>query len=234
MCGRFTLEPTPKFYQRFRVQNRVPDLRARYNIAPGQSVPIIIKKSPNQIQQMRWGLVPHWATDPKIGYRMINARAETLEEKPSYRSILKNKRCLVPASGFYEWQTTKQGKIPHYIKLKDQPLFAMAGLYDVWYDQKTQKDIHTFTIITTDSNSLVKEIHHRMPVILDQKEEDIWLDQKIENSLKLRPLLDPYKAQNMEKYPVSKDVNKPANDSKELIKPKQPEVEGINKALFLW
>jgi len=233
MCGRFTLEPTPKFYQRFKVQNRLDNLKARYNIAPGQEVPVIVRQSPNQIKEMRWGLIPAWAQDEKIGYQMINARCETLEEKPSFRAILKSRRCLVPASGFYEWQATKAGKIPHYVKLKKESIFAMAGLYDIWHDGKRGKDIYSFTIITTSANSLLKEIHNRMPVILSQTEEDVWLDQEIDSALKLRPLLDPYQDQVMEEYVVSKKVNFAKLDAKELIEPEKLK-EIIKQSLFLW
>src|SRR3989344_516811 len=132
MCGRFVFTPGGKsaFTTRFDIENDI-EVEDRYNIAPGSMVPVVTRHSPNQVVLMRWGLIPHWAKDPKIGYKMINARLETVKEKPSYRSSLKSKRCLVPASGFYEWQKEKGGKVPHYIHMKEEPLFAFAGLYDV-------------------------------------------------------------------------------------------------------
>ena len=216
MCGRFTLEPTARFYERFQIANRLERIEPRYNIAPSQEVPIIIKQSPNKVMMMKWGLIPHWAKDSKIGYKTINARAETIADKPMFRSSLKSKRCLVPASGFYEWQTTQQGKIPHYIHLNKEALFAFAGLYDIWKNEKEQ-EVYTFTIITTSPNTLIEKIHNRMPVILKESDEDKWLDTEnitVEIALKM---LAPYRASGMEAYPISRKVNSPENDTPDLI-----------------
>lgn len=210
------MEPTARFYERFQIANRLERIEPRYNIAPSQEVPIIIKQSPNKVVMMKWGLIPHWAKDPKIGYKTINARAETIADKPMFRSSLKSKRCLVPASGFYEWQATKQGKIPHYIHLDKEPLFAFAGLYDVWKNDK-KGEIYTFTIITTSPNELIKKIHDRMPAVLKQSDEDKWLDTEniaVEIALKM---LAPYRASDMEAYPISRKVNSPENDTPDLI-----------------
>ena len=128
MCGRYVLDPTDKFYNRFQIENRLDELGPRYNIAPTQIVPVVISKSPNRVMLMKWGLIPHWAKDPKIGYKMINARIETLKEKPSFRDALINRRCIIPASGFYEWKETKDGNSPYYIHSKDNPLIGFAGL----------------------------------------------------------------------------------------------------------
>jgi putative SOS response-associated peptidase YedK len=166
---------------------------------------------------MRWGLIPHWAKDQKIGYKMINARIETLKEKPSYRGSLKSKRCLVPASGYYEWHETKEGKVPYYIHEKDEPLFGFAGLYDEWKDEKGN-DIYSFTIITTDANRFMSKIHHRMPVILSETTEDKWLDKELLDSDKALALLEHSKP-DLDAYEVSKAVNRPANDSSYIIKP---------------
>jgi putative SOS response-associated peptidase YedK len=148
MCGRFTLDPTTKFYERFKVSKRL-DLTARYNIAPSQDVPVIIRNSPNRIVMMRWGLIPHWAKDESIGYKMNNARAETITEKPAYRGLLRSKRCIVPASGFYEWQATgDKGKQPYYIHADAGEYLPFAGLYDIW-ENPEGREIYSFTIITT-------------------------------------------------------------------------------------
>jgi putative SOS response-associated peptidase YedK len=217
MCGRFTLEPTARFYDRFKIENRLEGLTPRYNIAPRQIVPVIVHTSPNRVVLMRWGLVPHWAKEGMSGYKLINARAETLAEKPVYRGLLKSHRCLVPASGFYEWRAGANGKRPYYITLKEQELFAFAGLYDVAKDAQG-KDLATFTIITTAPNRVMAKIHDRMPVILDPDEEAGWLDPGITDQKALVPMLDSYAGSAMELYPVSTLVNRPQNDFKSLIK----------------
>jgi putative SOS response-associated peptidase YedK len=219
MCGRFTLEPTAKFYPRFGLKNKIIGLKPRYNIAPGQDVPVVVKKNEhNELALMRWGLVPHWAQDPKIGYKMINARAESLAQKPSFRNSLKFKRCLVPTSGFYEWQKIGTEKIPYYIHLKEHPFFAFACLYDIWKDE-AGKDLFTFTIITTEPSHLISKIHNRMPVILRPEEEAKWIDSKIIDEKTVLPFLKTYEGEEVEAYRVSKRVNKADFDSKLLIKP---------------
>jgi putative SOS response-associated peptidase YedK len=134
MCGRFTLDPTTKFSERFKIDNRLDGLTPHYNIAPTQDVPVIVHNSPNRIVMMRWGLIPHWAKDESIGNKMINARTETLTEKPSYCGLIGSKRCIVPASGFYEWQATDNGKQPYYIHPDNGEYLPFAGLYDIWKD----------------------------------------------------------------------------------------------------
>ncbi len=217
MCGRFTLEPTAKFYERFRLENRLDKLVARYNIVPGQQVPVVISKSPNRVLMMQWGLIPSWAKDPKIGYKMINARIETVAEKPSYRSLIKKKRCLIPASGFYEWEKTQEGKVPHYIYLKDQPNFGFAGLYDIWKNEKSE-EVYTCTIITRPANKFMGKIHDRMPAILEPKFEDEWLNKNIIDPFVALEILSPTPDSEMEERVVSKLVNKPENDSPEILR----------------
>lgn len=218
MCGRYGFIPGKDFYKRFKIDKTSGKLKTSYNVAPGRIMPVIIRQSPNQMIEMKWGLVPHWAQDPKIGYRMINARAETLESRPAFRPILHARRCLVPASGFYEWDHRGKTKIPYYIKLKNDAMFAFAGLYDIWKDAEG-KMIMSYTIITTVSNTLVSKIHDRMPVILKREDEDRWLDPEDKDVAKLLPLLKPYPVGEMESYQVSPLVNKPANVSIDLIKP---------------
>jgi len=218
MCGRYGFYPGKKFYQRYNIEEMLDRLESVYNVAPGRSMPVVVRNSPNKAVLMRWGLIPHWAKDPKIGFKLINARAETLTEKPAYRSLLSSKRCLVPASGFYEWQKTGEGSIPFYFRRKDDGLLSFAGLYDSWTDAGG-KELLSYTIITTEANDVVKPVHERMPVVLSQKDENTWLDPEIRDSSAVVPLLRPYAAGDMESYKVSALVNMPGNDSEMLIRP---------------
>jgi putative SOS response-associated peptidase YedK len=218
MCGRYTFQPTEEFYERFRIMNRLDGLVARYNIAPGQMVPVIISQSPNQVMLMRWGLIPHWAKDEKTAYKMINARVETLTERPAFRSLLSTNRCLVPASGFYEWKAEGRGKTPHYIHPRSHTFFAFAGLYDIW----TKPDgnaLYTFSIITKDADDFMAQLHNRMPVILERDLEDDWLDTKITSTQEVLDILERSADMVLDAYPVSRLVNKPSADSKLLIQP---------------
>lgn len=219
MCGRYGLVSPKKLKERFEVDNDFDELSPRYNIAPSQNSPVITKHSPNQLQIMRWGLIPIWAKDAKIGYSMINARAESVAEKPSYKNLLKSHRCLIPASNFYEWKKTPEGKDPYCIKLKGEDIFAFAGLYSEWTDKETGKQILTYTIITCEPNSLMKDIHDRMPVILDKDGEEAWLNPDTVEVEHLLPLLIPFDADKMEAYKISSLINKPQNDLKEILKP---------------
>jgi putative SOS response-associated peptidase YedK len=218
MCGRFTFEPTDAFYQRFSIVNRLDGLEARYNIAPGQMVPVIITHSPNRVVLMRWGLVPHWAKEDKTAFKMINARVETLTQKPAYRDLLRAKRCLVPASGFYEWQGEGRGKTPYYIHPGSGQFIAFAGLYDVWR-RPDGDDLHTFTIITKDADDFMARLHHRMPVILPQELEAAWLDPTLTTPQAVLELLSRSDGVALDAYPVSRLVNTPGHDSKALIQP---------------
>ena len=216
MCGRFALTHIAGFWSRFAVIDRQAALEPRFNIAPSQLVPIIVSGSANKAVMMKWGLVPFWAKNPKIGNRLINARAETVAAKPAFRTSFKRKRCLVPTTGFYEWKRSKDGKIPYYVHMKDDSFFAFAGLYDRWTDPEG-KDLYTFTIITTDANTLMAKIHNRMPVILKASDEDIWLSKEPLNETDRGRLLVPYASRALEAFQVSKEVNSPVNDSEELI-----------------
>ncbi len=216
MCGRYTLIPNDKFYDRFEVENRLYQLQSRYNIAPGQTLPVITRNSPNQVQLMRWGLIPFWAKDPKIAYRTINAKAETLATKPAFRSSFRTKCCLIPASGFYEWKKLdSKRKQPFYFHLKNNEMFSFAGLYDVWKNEKGE-EIKTYTIITTTANETVKEVHERMPAILEKESENIWLDKQTPVE-KLQQILKPFPADKMTCHPVSSIVNDAALDEQSLI-----------------
>jgi putative SOS response-associated peptidase YedK len=215
MCGRYSLVPTESIAARFDVQQAQLTLAPRYNVAPSQSMPVVVRNSPNRLVEMQWGLIPSWSKEPRAQFSTINARAETITKSPVFRGPFKSRRCLVPASGFYEWQQTSLGKQPYCIQLKDEELFAFAGLYDVWHDAEGN-ELSSYTVITTAPNDLVAPIHNRMPVILRQEDEDTWLD-KDADSERLLALLVAYPAEKMEAYPVSRAVNSPANEGAELL-----------------
>ena len=219
MCGRYTLTKGIDAVQaRFNVLFNPALYKPRYNVAPTQNVPVITSQDGrNQGEFMRWGLVPMWAKDIKIGYRMINARAETLGEKSAWSRLLKRRRCLIPADGFYEWKKdgSKTG-VPHRIVLQGEDLFAFAGLWDEWRSPDGET-IRSCTIITTESNALIAPIHDRMPVILHPEAEEFWLDTALEDTETLTRMLAPYRSDDMEAYPVSTLVNKPGADVPECI-----------------
>ena len=218
MCGRYGLTvDTSKLQERFETSNTLPDMQPRFNIAPTQELPVIVRHSPNAMALMQWGLIPSWSKEPEVSYSTINARAENLLKSSVYKKPFQRQRCLVPASGFYEWQQTSAGKQPYYIHLEDTDLFAFAGLYDIWRD-KHGHELHSYTIITTSPNDLVAPIHNRMPVILRQDDEDVWLDQDAEPA-RLLSLLTPYPADEMSAYPVSTWVNSPSNDTPQVLEP---------------
>src|SRR6266700_5259121 len=214
MCGRFTLSTDIKSVAaKFGVP---PTLQAspRYNVAPTQEVVSILSNGSAHMEWLQWGLIPSWAKDESIGSKMINARAETLAEKPSFKRLLRSRRCLILADGFYEWKKEGKGKVPMFITLKDDEPFAFAGLWDSWRDADGQQ-IRTCTIITTEANELMAPIHNRMPVILPQQAREEWLDPSIHEEQLLLPLLKSYPAEAMTTRPVSRLVNNPQYDSAE-------------------
>lgn len=223
MCGRFTLTvglgEIKRYFQAEELTQM--DHALRYNIAPTQSVPIVVcRENTRRLVPMRWGLIPRWAKDVSIGNRLINARSEGLSEKPAFRHSFRRKRCLVPADSFYEWRKDASGKKqPMRILFAGGGLFAFAGLWDQWTDPGEGHTIHSFTIITTHANDKVRPIHHRMPVILDRSEEDLWLDPGMEDPALLKPLLEPCDPDPMRIHPVSPIVNSPKNDQPECILP---------------
>jgi putative SOS response-associated peptidase YedK len=222
MCGRYTLTFLPnRLAERFEAQPPTEDFFPRYNVSPQQYLPVICNTGERRIVMFRWGLIPGWAKNPSIGNRLINARAETVSEKPSFRTAFRNRRCLVLSDGFYEWQKTPSGKIPVRITLKDGEPFAFAGLWEKWRSPKGE-EINTFSIITTEPNDLIAKIHHRMPVILRPEHEDVWLDNEA-GAEKWLSVLKPYPAEKMTVYPVSRGVNSPRNDDLSLIEPVPPE-----------
>ncbi len=219
MCGRYTLKnPMDVLAEYFEVEDYPSSLTPSYNIAPTQEVAAVVEEDEKRkLEMLRWGLIPSWAKDPAIGNKMINARAETVSEKPSFRAAFKKRRCLIVADGFYEWQKTDNGKQPYHFKLKDSSPFAFAGLWETW--DKEGEEIRSCSIVTTDANDLMNEIHHRMPVILHPENYGVWLDQGFDEKEALMDLLRPYPSDQMEAYPVSRRVNKPANNEPSVIEP---------------
>ena len=219
MCGRFVrITPIPVIAKRFKAKQMFADLAPSYNIAPSQEIVIINDEGVRQLVQCTWGFVPSWAKDPSIGNKMINARSETVSEKPAFRSAFKKKRCLVIADGFYEWRTEGKRKFPMYIRLKSGEPFGFAGLYNVW-TSPDGKQLCTCTIITTEANETVKPIHDRMPVILPRDREDIWVNPALEDKGTLVGVLKPYPSEEMEAYEVSTKVNSPQHNTSANLKP---------------
>jgi putative SOS response-associated peptidase YedK len=216
MCGRYSFAIEDELIrERFGVSVRSAIYKARYNCAPSQDLAVISTEEPEILNFYRWGLIPFWAKDPSIGNKLINARAETIVNKPSYKQAFRNRRCLVLSDGFFEWEKTRE-KIPYRISLQDNAPFSMAGIWEKWKNQEGVI-IHSFSIITTNANSLIEEIHDRMPVILKREDEKKWLSAIGETEL--LELLLPYPSERMKKYPVSKKVNSPLNDVPEIFNP---------------
>lgn len=234
MCGRFTLTASPdRLAETFTNVTSPPEINPRYNIAPTQAVAVVANNDPNRVDFFQWGLIPFWAKDPGIGQRMINARAETLAEKSSFKNAYKRRRCLILADGFYEWRQTeakgqRPAKTPYYIRLKSGQPFAFAGLWESW--QSPQEDtILSCTIITTTPNDLLADLHNRMPVILPAEAYEQWLDPAEQPPQRLDSLLRPYPADLMLAYPVSTLVNNPSNDSPECILPAAADLPPVHE-----
>ncbi|APO46799.1 DUF159 family protein [Paenibacillus xylanexedens] len=220
MCGRFTItDPIEAIMDRYYASIADGfDYKPNYNAAPMQYIPTIIgSKDGNRLGALRWGLVPSWAKDDKIGNKMINARAETLTEKTSFKSLISSKRCIIPTNGIYEWRKEGTQKQPMRILMKDDRLFSLAGLYDTWTDPDGNK-LSTCTIITTEPNSLMEDIHNRMPVILRSEDETEWLGRDKDDVQSLLGLLKPYQGSEMRAYEVPKEVGNVRNNSEGLLK----------------
>ena len=215
MCGRFTLTIDPSdLREAFPGLTFPDDMAPRYNIAPSQRVAVAANNGKNEVEFFKWGLVPSWAKDVSIGNRMINARAESLAEKPSFRAAYKRRRCLILADGFYEWKAVpgQKTKTPMLIKMKSGEPFAFAGLWEAWHPDQ-EDALLSCTIITTTPNALMEKIHDRMPAILKPDVYAVWLDPAEQTPDKLNKLLKPYPATQMTAFPVSRLVNDPKNDS---------------------
>jgi putative SOS response-associated peptidase YedK len=223
MCGRFTLRtPASAVAEQFALAE-IPPLQPRFNVAPTQAVAVVRQKSTSpadrELVWMRWGLIPSWAADPAIGNRMINARAETADQKPAFRQALRRRRCLLAADGFYEWQRVGKQKQPYRLTMRDQRPFGLAGLWETWKSPDNET-IVSCTILTTEANALVAPMHDRMPVIIGPEDYDRWLDPARQDPDELKPLLRPYPSEAMVAYPVSPQVNKVENDGPECIEPR--------------
>ena len=213
MCGRFSFGiKAPVLEERFGVFVDESELLPRYNCAPSQRLAVISNSDPTVLSYYRWGLIPAWAHDRKMGAHMINAKAETITEKPSFRQSFRKRRCLVPADSFYEWAHDVH-KTPYRILMDDEQAFAMAGIWDAWIDEQGN-ELRSFSILTTMANETVAGIHHRMPVILSRDKEKVWLDNSPEALL--LECLKPYEEKTMKKIPLGRMINNPANDSPEV------------------
>lgn len=219
MCGRFTMYAKGETLAGEFGLPAPPAAAARYNIAPSQEV-AAVRAAPSgggrEISRLRWGLVPSWARDPAIGGRLINARSETVREKPSFRDAFRRRRCLIPASGFYEWMRVERGKQPYYVRMRDGRLFAFAGLWERWNGPEGRV-LESCTILTTGANAVLAPIHDRMPVILDRAEYGRWLEPAPGDPDRLSRLLVPFPPEEMTAYPVSPRVNSPSADDAECI-----------------
>jgi putative SOS response-associated peptidase YedK len=223
MCGRFSLGASATKLAELFDLTEVPNWAPRYNIAPTQELLVVVKAPEHpdrQVRRHRWGLIPSWAKDRGIGNQLINAQAETVPTKPAFRAAFRKRRCLVPADGFYEW--TQQGgqKQPYYIRLRDGGPFAIAGLWEHWEGQEGGP-VDSCTLLTTSANDLIGAFHHRMPVILNPTNYDLWLDAAVQEAGRLQALLQPYPSENMVAYPVRTMVNNPANDDPGCIEPER-------------
>jgi len=220
MCGRFTLRASPRELVEMFELFREPELVPRYNIAPTQQVAAVRRgERGRELTLLHWGLVPSWSKDPRMGARMINARSETVAEKPSFRSAFRRRRCLIPANGFYEWKKLgSRAKQPVLITLEDDLPFAFAGLWEHWHGPD-RTEMESCTIITTEANELLREVHDRMPVILPARDYNRWLDPRTDQREEIEPLLVPYPADAMKYHPVSTLVNNPRNEAPECIEP---------------
>ncbi len=222
MCGRYALiADLRELAERFQYTVSDLDVRPRYNIAPSQDVLAVVSTSTHtrEAAVLRWGLVPFWAKDSKIGYRMINAVGETVADKPAFKNAFRRRRCLVMADGFYEWRKDGRSKVPMRIGLKGWELFAFAGLWESWTDKGTGEVLRSCAIITCPPNELMAPIHNRMPVILPEAAETTWLNPAIEDPAVLTRLLVPFPSERMEAYPVSTLVNSPKNDTPLVMQP---------------
>ncbi len=216
MCGRYALTSSPEVIaERFNLL-WLPEISAHYNIAPDQMIPVVLATPEGRrVAHLKWGLIPSWATDPAMGARLINARAESLADKPAFRNAYRKRHCLIPADAFYEWKPIGARKQPYYIYMADKKPFAMGGLWEYWINAAGET-VETCVLITTDANELLAKFHGRMPLIIRPGDYDAWLDA---SNPMVEELLKPFPSEEMRCYPVSYHVNKAANDDPECIKP---------------
>lgn len=236
MCGRYVLAAPDDLSERFTADQLSFALNPTWNAAPSQFLPVIVEVAPDhwQIQLMHWGLLPRWKSKKPLP-PPINARAETVAEKTMFKNLVTNRRCLVPASGFYEWQARGEGekKQPFFIHVKDEPIIAFAGLWDETKPEDAPEQVRgSFTIVTTAANQEMEKLHHRMPVILERNEEDLWLASDVDAAEAVTPLLDAYPAKRIEAFPVSTRVNSVRNNDESLLKEIDLEQDPEQGSLF--
>lgn len=228
MCGRFLVISTKKKLEKvFNAKFEDSTFPPRYNAAPSQYLPIITGEKPKKIQLYKWGLLPHWAKDEKIAHKLINARAESVNQKPAFKQYFESQRCIIIADGFFEWKKSRSGKTPHLIKMKNNEPFAFAGIWSEWAGEKAQSQmnfnddtetLYTFSIITTPPNALTRRIHDRMPAILHKGDYEKWIDKGTDPE-KAHKLLKPYPASEMQEYEISTKVNNPKHNTSEILEP---------------
>ncbi len=221
MCGRYAFFSPAEAVRRTFALDDVPDLEPRWNVAPTQDVAAVRtgEAGARSFAMLHWGLVPKWAKERAIGNRMINARSETVAEKPAFRDALRRRRCLVLADGWYEWQVAPGGKQPWFLRLKETRPFAFAGLWERWKDPVSGAPLESCTILTTDASESIRKIHERMPVVLAERDWDRWLDVAFSDAERLAELLVPFDPTRIEAWPVSRDVNAPRNEGPGLVEP---------------
>ena len=218
MCGRYVSPDEAATERAWNLKRGGEPFGPRYNAAPTQLLPIV-RVHPERCRELallRWGLIPSWAKDQSIGAKCINARAETIAEKPAYRAAFKRRRCFVPKAGFYEWQKTPSGKVPHFIYPLNTELFAVAGIYEWWPGKDGAESVESYAVVTTEANEMLARLHDRMPVILDEADYDAWLSPDNQDTAALKALLKPYPAEEMAAYAVSTRVNSVKNDDETL------------------
>lgn len=219
MCGRYTLLADElKIRRRFELPGEIPTFEPSYNIAPGQNVLAVVHDGKKRrAGYLRWGLIPSWSKDEKIGYNMINARSETADIKPSFKHLMVRKRCLVIADSFYEWKPTDEAKVPQRIQVENRSMFAFAGLWDKW--QQDDKVVFTCTLLTKPSNDFMQAIHHRMPVILPKEEENTWIQALFSSPLEAKQFIQSLDDEKFTAYPVDTHVNNAKNNDALCIEP---------------
>ena len=220
MCGRYKIVTDAQaLFDAFQVQAEMDAAKlARYNVAPATDQLVILSEHGHRVARWhRWGLIPHWAKDPTIGYKTINARGEGIAAKPAFRAAFRQRRCLVPATGFYEWKAEGGGKQPYLIRLRNGGLFAFGGLWESW--NSPEGELRSFTIITTEPNELMARIHDRMPAIIPRAQYARWLDPELRDPAAIQPLIAPYPAAELQAIPVGRGINNARNQGPELIEP---------------
>jgi putative SOS response-associated peptidase YedK len=231
MCGAygFSVKDAKEVYNRFDIANTLEDFKPRFNIRPGQMNPVITSHSPNKISRMFWGLIPHWAKDEKYKYSTINAKSKTVAQLATYREPFRHKRCLIPANYFFEPDKIHNDKPPfewYLFRFKDERIFAFAGVYDVWTDKNIGKELYSYSMLTTEPNEVVGQVHGRMPLILHPEDEATWLNPDITEPEQLQHILKPYQpAEEMESWRVGDKAKNPRNDFPDVVKPFKPQAK---------